>query len=154
VHVGQPEVTPLELVGQLLVIDPQQAQHRRMQIVHIDWILDDVVAEVVGAADGDARLDAAACEPHRERAGMMVAAEEFRAVARLVHRCAPELAAPHDERVVEQTALLQIGEQAVYRPVGLAAQVRELFDNVFAERRAVRVPAAMIELNEADSAFD
>ena len=106
------------------MIDPQQLQHRRVQIVDVDGILDDVVAEVVGAADGDAGAHAAAGEPHREGARMVVAAEELRAVAGLVHRRAAELAAPDDQRVVEQPALLEVGEQPVDRPVGLAAEVR------------------------------
>ena len=116
--------------------------------------LDDVVAEVVGLADGHARLDAAAGQPHRERARMVVAAQEVRAVARLVHRRAPELAAPDDQRVVEQAALLQVGEQRVDRLVGLLAQARQLLDDVLAERGAVRVPAAVIELHEAHAALD
>jgi hypothetical protein len=84
----------------------------------------------------------------------VVAAEELRAVAGLVHRRAPELAAPDDERVVEQPALLQIGHQRVDRPVGLPAQVRQLLDDVLAEGGAVGVPAAVIELHEAHAALD
>ena len=42
---------------------------------------------------------------------MVVAAQELRSVARLVHRRAPELAAPDDQRRVEQAALLQVVEQ-------------------------------------------
>ena len=105
-------------------------------------------------ADGDAGLHAAAGQPHRERARVMIAAEELRAVARLVHRRAAELAAPDDQRVVEQAALLEIGQQAVDRPVGLPAEMRQLLDDVLAERGAVRVPAAMVELHEADAALD
>ena len=71
--VGQAEVAALELVGELFVVDPQQPQHRRVQVVHVDGILDDVVAELVGAADGHARLGAAAGQPHRERPRMVIA---------------------------------------------------------------------------------
>ena len=42
----------------------------------------------------------------------MVAAEELRAVAPLVHRRAPELAAPDDQRVVEQAPLLEVRRPA------------------------------------------
>ena len=153
-HVRQPEIAPLESVGQLLVVDPQQLQHRRVQIVNVDGILDDVVAEVVGAADGDAGARATAGEPHREGARMVVAAEELRAVAGFVHRRPAELAAPHDQRVVEQPALLEIGEQAVDRTVGLAAEVGQLLDDVLAEGGAVSVPAAVVELDEANAALD
>src|SRR6476661_6557103 len=52
--VGQSEITALESIGQLLVIDAQQLQHGRVQIVDVDRVLDHVVAEVVGLPDGDA----------------------------------------------------------------------------------------------------
>ncbi len=68
--------------------------------------------EIVGRAVSDARLDAAAGHPHRERLRMMVAAEAA-AEAGLAfdHRRAAEFAAPDHERVVEQAALLQILHQ-------------------------------------------
>ena len=68
-------------------------------------------------AEGDARLDAAAGQPHREGVGMMVAA----VVAALDHRRAAELAAPDDERVVEQAALLQVLDERRAGLVGVAA---------------------------------
>ena len=108
-----------------------------MEIVDVDRILDDVVAEIVGAADGDAGLDAAAGQPHRESARVMIAAEESRPVAVLVHRRPPELAAPDDERVVEQAALLEVAQQRGDRAIGLAAQARQLLDDVLAQRVAV-----------------
>ena len=55
----------------------------------------------------------------REAVRVVVAAEELRAVALLVHRRAAELAAPDDERLVEQAALLQVLDQRGGRPVAL-----------------------------------
>ena len=49
--VGEAEVPALELVGQPRVIDAQAVQDRGVQIVDVDRILRDVVAEVVGLAD-------------------------------------------------------------------------------------------------------
>ena len=77
----------------------------------------DVEAEVVAFAERDARLDAAAGEPHRERVRMMVAAV---VAAALHHRRAAELAAPDDERVVQQAALLEVGHQRRARLIGVA----------------------------------
>ena len=65
VHVGQAVVAALELVRQLLVVDAEQVQDRRLEVVDVDGVLGDVVAEVVGRAVGDARLDAAAGQPAR-----------------------------------------------------------------------------------------
>ena len=62
-------------------------------------------AEFVGRADADAALDAAAGHPHGEAVGVVVAAGAFGVFGR---RLAAELAAPDDERLVEQAALLEV----------------------------------------------
>ena len=54
-HVRQPEVAALELVDQPGVVDPQQVQDRRVQVVDLDRVLDDVVGEVVGLAQASCR---------------------------------------------------------------------------------------------------
>ncbi len=90
------------------MIDAEAAQDRRLDVVYVNGIGYDVVGEIVGFAVGDAGLNAASGHPHREAAGMVVAA----VVA--VHQLAlavdgpAEFAAPDDERVVEKSALFQI----------------------------------------------
>ena len=42
------------------MIDAEQVEHRRAEIVDLDLVLDDVVAELVGRAERRAALDAAA----------------------------------------------------------------------------------------------
>src|SRR3712207_8382025 len=49
-----------------------QVEEGRVQVVHVDRVLGDVVAELVRRAVGHAALDAAAREPDRERLHMMV----------------------------------------------------------------------------------
>ena len=51
VDVGEAEVAALEAVGQLRVIEAEEVQHRGVQVVDVDRVLDGVVAEFVGAAD-------------------------------------------------------------------------------------------------------
>ena len=86
------------------------------------------MAELVGGAVGEAGLDAAAGQPHREAAGVVVAAG---AVLLGVRRAA-ELAAPPDQRVFEQAALLEVGQQPGDRlvhgagVVGMLGHVRVL----------------------------
>ena len=63
VHVGQPHVAAAEAVGQPLVVDAQQMQHRGVQVVDLDLVFDGVVAVVVGGAVDGAALDAAAGQP-------------------------------------------------------------------------------------------
>src|SRR4051812_35535160 len=90
-----------------LIIEAKLMEHRRVQFGHAATIDRGAVAKVVGSAVDLAALDAAACEPDAEAIGMMIAT-----VAVLCPRRSPELAAPDDERRIEQTALGEIGQQA------------------------------------------
>ena len=54
--VGQPEVAALEAEGQLGVVEAEQVQDRRLQVVDVDAVLDRREAELVGLADDLARL--------------------------------------------------------------------------------------------------
>src|SRR5262252_9531308 len=51
VNVGEAHVAPVEAVRQLRVIEAEQVQHRRMQIVVRDRLLDRLIAELVARAD-------------------------------------------------------------------------------------------------------
>ena len=88
-----------------------------MQVVHVNLVLHDVESQLIGFAQRDAGLDAAAGQPHRERVGMMVAA----VAAALHHRRAAKFAAPDDQRVLEHAALLQILDQRRARLIGVLA---------------------------------
>ncbi len=46
-YIRQPKVPPLILIRQLRVINPQNPQDRRMQIMHMHRVLHNVVAEVI-----------------------------------------------------------------------------------------------------------
>ena len=60
VHVGQAEVAAGVAVGQLLVVEAEQVQHRRVQVVDVDLVLDRREAELVGRA-------VRPCRPSRRR---------------------------------------------------------------------------------------
>ena len=109
----------------------------------MDDVLDGVVAELVGRAVGDAALDAAAGQPHREALDVVVAA------VALGHRRAAELAAPDDERVVEHAALLQVLDQRRRRP-GRPPRALIAMSPLMP---AVMVPVAVVELDEAHAAL-
>src|SRR5437660_11157424 len=74
VHVGEAEIPALEAVGQLRVVDPQAVQDGGVQVMHMDGVVDDVVAEVVRLAIDQAPFDASAGHPNGEAARMMVTA--------------------------------------------------------------------------------
>ena len=59
-NVGQAVIPSLEFERQLGVVDSQAMQNRRVQVVDVDRILDDVVREIVGRPVSHARLDTAA----------------------------------------------------------------------------------------------
>ena len=120
-HVGQAEVAALELVRQLLVVDAHEVQHGGVEVVDVDGVLHDVVAVVVGLAVDESRLDAAARRPQREAAAMVVAAVVVLGELALAVDGAPELAAPDDQRLVEQAALIQVFDQGGEGGVGAAA---------------------------------
>src|SRR5439155_14390102 len=121
-----------------------------LEVVDARLPLGDEVAELVGCAEGDAGLDAAARQPDGEAVRVMVAAEELRAAARLVHRGAAELAAPDDQSVLEHPARLQVAEQRGDRPVDLLALLRQVGDDVISLAGAAAVPAPVDKLHEAD----
>ena len=83
-----------------------------MKVMDGDWILHNVVADIIRPADRDSRLYTAAGHPHRERPGMMIAAKEFRALPFLVHGRAAELATPNHERAVQQARAASDPSQA------------------------------------------
>ena len=74
VDVGQAELPSLELVRETLVIDPETTQNRRLQVMDMDRVLDDIEAEVIGLADYLTPLNAPARHPHAEPEVVVVAA--------------------------------------------------------------------------------
>ena len=138
----------LELEGELFVVDAELMQDRRVEVVDVNWIADDVVAEVVGLAVGDPRLDAAAGHPDREAARVMITAVVRGGQVSLAIDRASELAAPDDQRVVEQPAPLQVENQGGTRLVDVAGLIRHLCREV-----RVLIPAHVEELDEPHASF-
>ena len=102
-YVRQAEVAALGTEGQMLVVQPEEVQDRGLEVVDVDRGLDDVEAEIIGCAQGLTGFDSAASEPHRECLRVMVASHAPSEVGvGFDHRRAAELAAPDDQRVVEQ----------------------------------------------------
>src|SRR5579871_6880240 len=64
VDVGEAEVATGVAVGQLRVVEAEQAQDRGVQVVDVDRILHRLEAELVGGAVDLAALDAPAGHPH------------------------------------------------------------------------------------------
>src|SRR5690349_10213884 len=63
VDVREAEAPPLEAEGQALVVDAEEVEEGRLEVVDVDRVLGHVHGEVIRGAVGDARLDAAAGHP-------------------------------------------------------------------------------------------
>ena len=120
-HIREPIAPALVLVGEPFVFDAEQVEERGLEVVHMHRIFDDVVAELVRLPVGEAGLDAAAGHPDGKTAGVVVAAVIVFGELALRVVGPAKLAAPDDERVVEQAPLFQIDHQRGGGLVGVFA---------------------------------
>src|SRR5882724_2574037 len=101
-HIRQPEITALEAIGKSFVIEPQQMQNGRLEIVNVDLVAHDGEAEFVGFAVSDSVFDSASRQEKREAIRIMVAAQNLaRRGASFAKGSPPELAAPNNKCIVE-----------------------------------------------------
>ena len=56
-HIRQPEITPGVTIGQLLVIESEERENRRMQIVNMDWFVHGLETEFIRRAWNGEALD-------------------------------------------------------------------------------------------------
>ena len=89
-----------------------------------------------------------------EAVRVMISPEELGSVALFVERCASELASPHDQRVLEKAASLEVDDQGSERSIRFATLLGQLVHQVVAWVRAMVVPTPVVQLNEADAGFD
>ena len=75
VNIGQAITAALEFVGETLVIDAEQVHDRGLQVMDVQAVRGDVVAELAGFPVNGSGFDSAACHPDAETARMMVAAK-------------------------------------------------------------------------------
>src|SRR5439155_4968375 len=139
-------VQPLYFLRKPFVINSQAMQDGGVHVVDVDRLLNDVVAEVVGLAVDDAGFDAAAGHPGREATRMVIAAViVFGQLALAIDRSA-KLAAPDNERVVQQAALFEVGDQGIAGLVDVAALVGQIAGDV-----EMLIPTAMEDLSETNA---
>src|SRR6187401_2470667 len=73
-NVREPVAPALEKIRQPFVVHTEQMQHRGVEVMHVNAVFRDVVAELVGLAVHQTRLHATASHPDRETAWVMIAA--------------------------------------------------------------------------------
>ena len=108
-HVGQPVVSALEAVGQLFMIEAEQVHDGCLQVVDMNPVFDNTETEFVGLAVIEAGFGTTTSEPHRVAIGVMVTSEDFAFRSPSFPKwSSSEFAAPDDQRIFKQAALLQI----------------------------------------------
>src|SRR5207302_11159581 len=99
-------------------------------------------------AVGNSGFGATASHPNRKATRMMVAAIVVFREATLAVNGAAEFAAPEYERVVEESAALQIGDEGVGGAIRRGGEFWQVTDGI-----GMYIPTALIDLRESDTAF-
>jgi hypothetical protein len=89
------------------VIESQQREHGRVEVMDVHPVFRRVVTELIGCAVRKARLDAATGHEKRVAVGVVVAA-----VAAFRYGRASELARPDDQRIFQESAGFEVFQQA------------------------------------------
>ena len=146
VHISQAEVASAIPEGQFFVVDSHQVQQRRVEIVDVHFLLGGVPAEVVGGSVNESRADTSPSEAEGVAVRMMLAP-----VGALAGGASAEFTAPNDQRIVKQSARLEVRQKRANRFVGCSS----IFTVALFEF-AVLVPVqsvalATLDLDEADT---
>ncbi len=143
-HVGQTEVSTLEAVRELCVIEAEQVEDGRVEVVDVDAVGHGVETQFVGFTQSHPRLDPTAGQPHGKGIGVVVSA----VITALHHRRAAKLATPDDQGILKHSALFQVLNQGRAGLIGVLAILLQAVDEV-----AMLVPSFMKNLDKADTAF-
>jgi hypothetical protein len=85
---------------------------------------------------------------------MIAPKEVLVSIAEFGDRRSSKLAAPNDERLIEQTASAEIANEGRNRLIHFAALLRKLRQEIIVRARAVSVPTPIVELHESHPALD
>src|SRR5688572_16170186 len=142
-NICQPISTALKFIGQLFVINSEEVKDRCLQIVDVDGVTCDVVAELIGLTIDKTALDSCSCKVDRETPWMMIAA--IISFCQLALRVIgpSEFSAPDNKSIIHKSTLLQVADESRRR---LIDTFRHYF-NVF-RKVPMLIPPLMIQLDE------
>jgi len=149
VDIGESEVTALEPIGELRVVDAQSVEERGVEVVDVDRVFHDVVTVIVGFPVHVTGFDSGTGDPIGEATSVVVATVVGLGQLALAIDGAAELSAPDHEGILEKSPLLEVSNECGAGLVDVAALTANLAGEI-----AVLIPAAVHELHEADAAFD
>ena len=75
VHVGQTVVPSLKAIGQSFVIETQQMENGRLQVMNVDRVLGDRKSKLIGESVLEASLHFPSRHPHGVGVGIVIAAQ-------------------------------------------------------------------------------
>lgn len=106
-HVGQTKATAVVLISESLVLETEQVENRGVDVIDMNLVDGGRIAYFIRLTVADASFDSSAGHPEREAVGIVIATGRL---AGLGNWQAAEFSAPDDERLVQQTPLLQVGQ--------------------------------------------
>ena len=116
-----------------------------MKVADVEWILGDVVAEIISFSVDSASLAPASCHPHREASWVVISPVIRLAETALTINGPPEFSTPDNKGVVEHSSLFQVVDQGVARPINVPALRRHSPIHI-----PVVIPVVMIDLYETN----
>ena len=122
-------------------------KNRGVNVRHVVWVLGGKEAEFIRGPVSDATLDATASQPTAEALRMMVPSGPLRG------RSASKFCSPDNQRLVQQTASLQVLQQPCNRLVDLSRQIRVIILDVAMSVPRATTPTSVEDLYEANSSF-
>jgi hypothetical protein len=109
VNIGQAEISPAVAVNEFGVIESEQMEHRRVEVVQMDNAVDRLVAKLVGGTVSQSASRSATGQPSCVAFGVVVSPFGFFTVENLGLRRSAEFSRPQHKRVFEQSALSEVG---------------------------------------------
>src|SRR5262249_47255188 len=127
IHVSKAEIPAGIAIGKLCVVESQELEERRMEVVNVDFVDGRLESEIVrGAMDISASASAPG-QPHAEVVMVVVSTILLSRVrarsGQFYGRSPAELSAPYDKRVFQHSSLFQVLEQGSDRLVHFTGEL-------------------------------
>ena len=126
IHVRQSKFAPGIGVGQTFMVEAHDVKQSGVEIVNGAAVFDGVVAKLIGFSITHPAAHATACHPHGEPIGVVVASQW--AFSLLDGRRSTEFSSPDHQGIIEQSAVLQVGDQRRAGLVGFPAALGKVVE--------------------------
>ncbi len=123
--IGKAKVTAIESIGQSLMIDSTEVQNRGMKVVKMTRILHRPITKRIGFAIMNTTSHSTPDEPSGEGVRIMVTTP-----ASLGSGGSPKLATTHHQGGIQQTTLLEVGQECCDSLIGLQGKLAMVGCNI------------------------